>query len=1408
MSVTASSANVEPPPLLFGQRSPSPPSFSSPPQSPNHLHHTQTPVSSPPPQPIEDVDMSTSTTMPPPEGQNHDREDAVMEDPEGLTNGHMETNTNNRNPPTTNVAVEIAAVEDDAMDTTPDNGQGLVLPNGSADPQEAIDNTSSSPAPNGITREEPGSNEQPPAAPIAENPPQTENVPPIEPHPSLDASSQPPPPPIEPIRSDPDSSDDDDGGQPWHPIQEDTSSPDETELKEIEEAGEVSALDHDHWEQKAFQPLDEPEYTPGASGRIEWIIENYNGTRENPNKELVMKSQSVNIGGYDWQIKFYPKGNDSDYLSVYVECLSVEEKGTKKEEAKGNSPKHDEQMSTVDDAMRTDPSERDVESQHAPLPLLDAKSLPKRKSIAAQVSVVLYNPSEPRVNYVRTCLHRFCTGSPDWGWTRFHGPYYDIPHRQRGQRQALLRNDKLAFTGYIRVINDDTNCLWEHHSRDNPWDSFSMTGLQSLTLGEGASTPGGNMISAIASWMLFKPFRRFLYHFKVPDPEKEPFARPKPLISALQKVLYMLRTQANPGAGPVALDDVLDALEWYGIHDRLDKLDVIEVWEVLRHKVEDELRDTPSANALDDLFGLKKDYVSGIPNYRVPVVTVNSMQEAVNKATDLLHPTQHLPQLLTIELDRQDFDMATRSYVKLLNKVTLDDYIHVRGVTYTLYGFVVHKQTLQSYLYHPVIRPEGPGFKWYSYTDGKEENMVKCLTKRQAIDFHEGKSGSEKVIGNDAVAYIVMYVREDVTEFAFGCQPESEQWVVPDWLIKEVEKMQTSNIPPLIPPPPPAEDPQSNAEKKIKSTEEIVPPKVHEFQVIDSRAFLQHEGPGIFDAYDSKWQPGNSDLVHTVQLTSTDGCKEIRDKLASVVRDIKDSRQIKFWFLDAMRGTVARPNLLGTGQIEYSSGSTDHYADQSKVWSLSDYQESWAAYRIWIHVLDFADLPELPEEEPKAPEPAPEPAPEASASTSEATPLNDNTTSTDVPVPAPVQTELVPESEDTPMSEPDEPEPQQSSETQRLENQALVTQDNAEPNDTAMVEVEVEVAVESTPVADPPAVDVVIPSATAPADTEMSGTQDELPPPPPPPLVDLQPEPVPPPVHFQQNVPPPPPPAPVHTIPDEIYFFLKFFDAEAQTLESKGSHITLKSDKVDQKVLSLLGFPSDKKIELFEEEDLTTTHPIRNRRTFAQNDLHNTAVIIATLPLTEEQRNSLAARAAFADPQPYLAFRAHARNFPTKITGHFTVNHFSSQYYKGEIKNGHRHGHGTRFYHSGATYTGSFRLSQRHGHGLYTFQNGDTYDGDWVANQQHGTGTFVEAATGNTYVGGWKNDKKFGEGVTHWKNAQETERLCRICWEEGADTAFYDCGHVVACLQCARRVDSCPVCRKRVLSAMKLYYVA
>jgi hypothetical protein len=1151
-------------------------------------------------------------------------------------------------------------------------------------------------------------------------------------------------------------------------------------------------------------PLEHPEYTAAETGRIDWSIDAYNGTREKPNRDLVMTSDVVTVGQHQWQIKFYPKGNDSDYLSVYLECLSVMDPNkkidedpkddTSKDEAGSKSDdQHQDRMETSEHVAADGPSRPDppVDSRHAPLPLLGSKTVAKRKSVAAQVSVVLYNPTEPRVHYYRTALHRFCSGSPDWGWTRFHGPYYEIAHRLRGHRAALLQNDKLAFTAYIRVVEDETDCLWEHPNRDNPWDSFAMTGLQSLVLGENASAPGGNMISAVASWLLFKPFRDLLYSVNVPDPEVEQFVRPKPLINALQKVLYMLRTQVDPGAGPVSLDDVLDALEWYGIHERLDKLDVIEVWEVLRAKLEDELQSTAHAQALESLFGPKRDYATGMPTYRVPVVGVETMQAAVNSSTHLALSDQPLPQLLTVELDRQDFDVKTRSYVKVLNKISLDDRLAIGNTSYTLYGFVVHKQTLQSYVYQPIIRPEGPGSRWYSYSDSKEENRVKCLTKQQAIDDHEGKSGKEQIFGNDAVAYIAMYVRNDVTQAAFASDPNAEQWAVPEWIRTEQESHKTPAVPSPMPPLPKETTVVENeAEQELATQEKEEPPTVIEFQVLDSRVYNAHEGAGFFDPFDAKWTPDTAEHVHSVQLATNSSCSEIVEKLASLFSDVKDSRQIIFWFLEPLRGASTRPQFLSTGKMLYSRATYDRYAE-NKNWTLADLP--YASRRLWVHILEFADLPELPEPEEQKQQ-------EVESVTEQNTLLPQamdgmqadmSNVQSEEPVLPP--SEPAPRVEDTPMSESEDTNIAPA-ESQAPEADLPPSTENLEGADTAMVEVE------SAEVPDPPPVDVFVPDESiAPGDTEMGGTQEDLSLPPPPPI------------NILADIPPPP--ERVHTPdppPDEIYFFLKLWNAEKQALESRGSHVCLMSARVDETVVTLLGLPMEdkKKIELWEEEELVSVRSIKHRRSFAQQDMGNACIIIASIPPTAEQRTALSDRAAFIEPSAYLTYRASARNFPHSLNGHFNYNYFSSQSYKGEVKNGHRHGHGMMIYHSGATYSGSFRLGQRHGHGLYTFQNGDTYDGDWVDDQQHGSGTFVEAATGNTYVGGWKNDKKFGEGVTHWKNAQEAERICRICWDEPAEAAFYDCGHVVACLTCAREVQNCPVCRKRVLSAMKLYYVA
>ena len=56
------------------------------------------------------------------------------------------------------------------------------------------------------------------------------------------------------------------------------------------------------------------------------------------------------------------------------------------------------------------------------------------------------------------------------------------------------------------------------------------------------------------------------------------------------------------------------------------------------------------------------------------------------------------------------------------------------------------------------------------------------------------------------------------------------------------------------------------------------------------------------------------------------------------------------------------------------------------------------------------------------------------------------------------------------------------------------------------------------------------------------------------------------------------------------------------------------------------------------------------------------------------------------------------------------------------------------------------------------------------------------------------------------------KKLCMLCASKIIDTAFIDCGHVIACQSCAVKIKKsqkherrCPTCRKYVKNIMKIY---
>ncbi|KAL0173652.1 hypothetical protein M9458_029620, partial [Cirrhinus mrigala] len=43
------------------------------------------------------------------------------------------------------------------------------------------------------------------------------------------------------------------------------------------------------------------------------------------------------------------------------------------------------------------------------------------------------------------------------------------------------------------------------------------------------------------------------------------------------------------------------------------------------------------------------------------------------------------------------------------------------------------------------------------------------------------------------------------------------------------------------------------------------------------------------------------------------------------------------------------------------------------------------------------------------------------------------------------------------------------------------------------------------------------------------------------------------------------------------------------------------------------------------------------------------------------------------------------------------------------------------------------------------------------------------------------------------------ENLCKICMDSPIDCVLLECGHMVTCTKCGKRMSECPICRQYVI---------
>uniref|UniRef100_A0A8C6XZB4 RING-type E3 ubiquitin transferase n=1 Tax=Naja naja TaxID=35670 RepID=A0A8C6XZB4_NAJNA len=55
------------------------------------------------------------------------------------------------------------------------------------------------------------------------------------------------------------------------------------------------------------------------------------------------------------------------------------------------------------------------------------------------------------------------------------------------------------------------------------------------------------------------------------------------------------------------------------------------------------------------------------------------------------------------------------------------------------------------------------------------------------------------------------------------------------------------------------------------------------------------------------------------------------------------------------------------------------------------------------------------------------------------------------------------------------------------------------------------------------------------------------------------------------------------------------------------------------------------------------------------------------------------------------------------------------------------------------------------------------------------------------------------------KDLQQLENLCKICMDSIIDCVLLECGHMVTCTKCGKRMNECPICRQYVIRAVHVF---
>lgn len=1221
---------------------------------------------------------------------------------------------------------------------------------------------------------------------------------------------------------------------PWTTTEDDLSTPTDEEMAEIrlrESRGqELNALDVPSVEKRIYQDVDDPDQRPVKKLRLSWVIKGVRGTREKPNKARVLLSPAAQVDGNYWQIKFYPRGNNSVSLSAYIKCsrhppksdgvfpdgsfsflhgppdadlrhevapTQTEHTEIAPDEAKDDGSSSSDSASdrskqeSIDGEGSTDSSQADKEE---PSDVKFTEDAEEDWRVSAQLGMVMYNPQEPRTCHVMSSEHQFAKSNDDWGWTNFVGPWGEVQMRGHLQRAPLLQNDTIAIDAYIGIFDDPTQALWWHSSdAEGHWDSKTLTGYFPMGTPPLYHSPA---VAGMTAWLLLAPFRKIMQEVDAKEWRRNPLVPSTPLICQLQMILFLMRHLRKDRETYVDLYPAVSTIKESGetYHD------VKTFWEVFRRSIELELEGkNDSLDALRAIFDTPDGPLSLRP---LPVEGVDSIQQGLTEVLRDKSFKGQLPDFLPLSLARERLgDPVTREWrllydrVMLNEELNLSEFVHTsEHAKYTLYGFMVHVGERKSGRFYTVLRPGGPGTKWLAFEDG-DGNKVFSYTKKRIQSF-EGLEGQalKDFTSTRETAYMAMYIKTS----RLG-----------EYLVSNLEpyKLPTSLLPHL--------------ESQFLGGEfldDSLPKDTEQITVELYSDTCLWAGLGLFDMSQRRRYAHENGYFCSMSVPIDATYQEVRQQLAQKlaqeleitdVKPITNVKQLRLFSLrfgglgnhlpSCLRSVDMGSRLKDTRTLDqpvYLLFSTLHEEDvalfgipdcalpeeaatdgqQSQPQQSQPQQEDVTsdqvsavdAEQVSIQAAVAADITRIPagSEQPS----------------SQLTDMQDPETFMQLEIPPPTVEESLVAS--VPHGHLINAAGHNGSEAMEITIDNDDTQEASAGSGSTLSSLEQGIiadVIAQAAESGEPLVDVSTSYATIPAPESAEASNES------------------------------PEPAQAGQAPiDHVYGRIQDFDMEMQNFVTQKTFFAISDQKIVDFVRRHMGRDPEQ-CSVFIRESATEGSVVGPDDTFKSRDFPNGCDLIIGPKITEVDTKELQKEGKFSDPfelSRYLRMVARRHPIQALTTSEpIEITDFGTGYYKGPLVKGLKHGDDCVWISSAADcYRGPLVFNKKCGKGgKMIYRNGDTYEGDWDDDQRHGHGTFVERRTGNRYVGGFEYGKRWGMGTTYWQVADEQADLCQICCEQDVDALFFDCGHVCSCVECAKQCEICPICRRTVKQVVKMF---